>query len=97
MQGALPVAVLLDQAALHIANFPLKFALGGFAYVNIAMFDKSVGVANAYWNVISTLSAFVLGGELWGAGASKWAGVAFVVVGLYLLNGGGDNLLFFNL
>lgn len=87
MHGALPVAVLLDQAALHIANFPLKFALGGFAYVNIAMMDRSVGVANAYWNVASTLLAFVLDGELWNYDARKWAGVVAVLGGLYLLDG----------
>lgn len=84
----LSLALLFDQAALFAAQAPLKFALGGFAYLTIAYLGADVGLTNAWWNVSSTLVAFLLSGDVLAYDTVKLAGVALTLGGLYLLNGG---------
>lgn len=85
----LAAAVLFDQAALFVSPAPLKFALGGFAYLCVALLGSDVGLANAWWNVSSTLLAFLLAGDVWAYDRWRLAGVGLTLGGLYLLDGGG--------
>jgi hypothetical protein len=84
----LATATLFDQAALFISQPIIKFALGGMAYMSIALMNSDVGAANAYWNVSSTLLAFIFSGRAMEYSWPQLGGVAMTLGGLYLLDHG---------
>lgn len=86
-------STIADNVSLHLiknGNNTAGALTGGFAYYSLgkAIEKKGVGIANASWNVQSTILGVLSGYLLYGEDMDmkKILGISLGIIGLYLMN-----------
>jgi len=87
-------ATAFDQISLNAikAGFPgIVFITGGLAYYSLSGAIKigGMGMGNAFWNVLSTISGTIIAHFVWNEEISnkQMLGIGFGAVSLFLMDG----------
>lgn len=95
-------ATTLDQVSLNAIKYniengsksgalPIALVAGAGAYYALSksIQEKGLALSNGHWNVLSTISATIIGYAVWNESISdkQLAGIGLGVVSLYLMNG----------